>query len=71
MAPVVKDLPASAGYEREAGSYPASGRVPAEGNRNLVFLPGKSHGQRSLAGCSSWGRKESFTAEQLNIALWG
>ena len=24
-----------------------------------VFLPGESHGQRSLAGCSSWGHKES------------
>ena len=24
-----------------------------------VFLPGKSHGQRSLEGCSSWGHKES------------
>ena len=24
-----------------------------------VFLPGKSHGQRSLAGYSPWGRKES------------
>ena len=24
-----------------------------------VFLPGKSHGQRSLGGYSSWGRKES------------
>ena len=23
----------------------------------LVFLPRKSHGQRSLVGCSSWGRK--------------
>jgi len=22
-----------------------------------VFLPGKSHGQRSLACCSPWGRK--------------
>ena len=22
-----------------------------------VFLPGKSHGQRSLAGCSAWGHK--------------
>ena len=21
-----------------------------------VFLPGKSHGQRSLVGCSPWGR---------------
>ena len=24
----------------------------------LVFWPGKLHGQRSLAGCSPWGRKE-------------
>ena len=24
-----------------------------------VLLPGKSHGQRSLVGCSPWGRKES------------
>ena len=30
-----------------------------------VFLPGDSHGQRSLAGYSPWGRKESDTAEQL------
>ena len=26
-----------------------------------VFLKGKSHGQRILAGCSPWGRKESDT----------
>ena len=24
-----------------------------------VLLPGKSHGQRSLVGCSPWGPKES------------
>ena len=29
----------------------------------LVFLPGKSHGQRSLAGYSPWGGKESNTTE--------
>ena len=28
-----------------------------------VLLPGKSHGQRSLVGCSPWGCKESDTAE--------
>ena len=28
-----------------------------------VFLPGKSHGQRSLEGYSSWGRKESDKTE--------
>ena len=31
-----------------------------------VLLPGESNGQRSLAGCSSWGHKESDTTEQLN-----
>ena len=30
-----------------------------------VLLPGKSHGQRSLVGCSPWGRKESDTTKQL------
>ena len=31
-----------------------------------VFLPGKSHGQRSLAGYSQWGHKELETTEQLH-----
>ena len=30
-----------------------------------VLLPGKSHGQRSLVGCSPWGRWESDTTERL------
>ena len=30
-----------------------------------VSLPGELHGQRSLAGYSPWGRKESDTTEQL------
>ena len=33
-----------------------------------VFLPGKSHGQRSLVGNSLWGHKESDMTEQLSIA---
>ena len=31
-----------------------------------VFQPGKFHGQRSLAGYSSWACKELDTTEQLN-----
>ena len=31
-----------------------------------VLLPGKSHGQRSLAGCGSWGHLESDTTERLH-----
>ena len=39
--------------------YIESVRYPGGGNDNPLqyFLPGKSHGQRSLAGCSPWGRR--------------
>ena len=30
-----------------------------------VFLPGESHGQRSLAGCSPWGPIDLDTTERL------
>ena len=30
-------------------------------------MTGKSHGQRSLVGCSPWGRKESDTTERLHF----
>ena len=32
-----------------------------------VLLPGKSHGWRSLVGCSPWGHKESDTPEQFHF----
>ena len=32
-----------------------------------VPLPGKSHGQRSLVGCSPWGSEESDTTERLHF----
>ena len=32
-----------------------------------VLLPGKSHGQRGLVGCSPWGREESDTTERLHF----
>ena len=35
----------------------------------LVLLPGKSHGQRSLAGCSPWGCEESDTTS-LSLSLF-
>ena len=42
---------------------PGSGRCPGEGNGSPIpiFLPGESHGQRSLEGYSPWGHKESDT----------
>ena len=39
----------------EPGLIPGSGRSPRE------FLPGKSYGQRNLAGYSSWGHKKLDT----------
>ena len=32
-----------------------------------VVLPGESHGQRSLVGCSPWGRLKSDTTERLHF----
>ena len=51
----------------DAGSTPGLGRCPGVGKRQptLVFLPGESHGQRSLVGYSPKGLKESDTTERL------
>ena len=57
---------------RRPGFNPGLGRSPGEGDENLLqysFLK-NPHGQRSLAGCSPWGRKELDTAEQLSTAQW-
>ena len=39
------------------------GWVGRKWQRTQVFLPGKSHGQRSLAGYSPWGCKELDTTK--------
>ena len=52
---------------RRCGFNPWAGTIPWRRKRQLtpVFLPRESHGQRSLAGYSPWGRKKSDTTEQL------
>ena len=47
---MIKNSPASAGHVRDVGLIPGLGRSPGVGNGNLTpaFLPGESHGQRSL-----------------------
>ena len=49
----------------DVGLIPGLVRSPGEGKwlPTPVFLPGESHGQRSLAGYSPWGCKESDKAE--------
>ena len=48
-----------------------SNMVSQEGRRKWqptpVFMPGESHGPRSLVGYSPWGRKESDTTEQPHV----
>ena len=59
---VVKKPPANA---EDMSSIPGLGRSPGEGNANPLQYSclEKSHGQRSLAGYSPWGHKESDTTE--------
>ena len=52
----------------DLGSIPGWGRFPGEGNGNpLQYLPGRSHGWRSLVGYSPWGGRESNMTEQLHF----
>ena len=61
MAQSVKNLHAV----QETWVRPLSWEDPLEKEmtNHSVSLPGKSHGQRSLAGCSPWGCKELGTTE--------
>ena len=65
---MVKNPPAKAGDVGDArgtGSIPWVGKIPwrREWQPTPVFLPGESHGQRSLAGYNPRGREESETTE--------
>ena len=66
-AQLVKNLPAM----KETGFHPWVGKIlwKRESQPTAVFLPGKSHRQRSLAGNSLWGRKELDMTEQLKLGL--
>ena len=61
---MVKNPLANAGDMR-LGFDPWIGKIPwrEAWQPTPVFLPGESHGQRSLAGYSPWGRTESDTTE--------
>ena len=62
---VVKNLPTNA-EDIDTGSIPGSGRPRQP---TPVRLPGKSHGQRSLVGCSPRGHKESDMVEHDTCRL--
>ena len=65
VAPVVKNLPANAGDVR-CSFNPWVRKIPEGRNGSgLVFLPGESHGQRSLGGYSPWGRRVGHACRDL------
>ena len=67
---VVKNMSASEADTRDTVSVPGLGRSihwRRKWQPTPVFLSGKSHGQRSLAGYSPWSRKESDTTEHMNV----
>ena len=60
--------PANAEDPRDTGFIPGLGRSPEKGVALApVFLPGKFHGQRSVAGYSPWGCKELDQAECIHM----
>ena len=65
---MVKNLPAHAGY---LGLIPGLGRALGGGKLTPLFLPGKAHGQRSLAGYSLCVHKELNMTERLTLLLVG
>ena len=67
LFPGGSDGKASAYYAGDPGSIPGLGRSSGEGWQPIpVFLPGKSHGRRSVVGYSPWGRKELDATERLH-----
>ena len=65
VAQRVKHLPAM----QETGFNLWVGKIPwrRAWQPTPVFLPGESHGQRSLCGYSPWGHKESDKTENTHI----
>ena len=55
-------------WYRRPRFYPWVGKIPwrSKWQPTPVFLPGKSHGQRSLVGYSPWDRKVLDTTERLD-----
>jgi len=68
---VVNNPPANAGDVRNVSSIPGLGRFPwrKAWQPTPVFLPGQSHGQRSLAGYSPWGHKELDSTMQASACI--
>ena len=71
VAPVVKNPSTNIDNIREASSTPGSGRSSGVGNGTPLQYSclENLHGQRSLVGCSPWGRKKSDITERLSTYI--
>ena len=67
---VVKNMPTNT-WNTIHGFSPWVGKIPwrRKWQPTPVFLPGESHGQRSLVGHSPWSPKESDTTERLHSLI--
>ena len=69
VAQTVKNPPAA--WETRVQSLGWEDPLERKWHPTPVFLPGESHGQRSLVGYSPWGRQESDTTKGLSIPRTG
>ena len=62
------NLPANTGHVRDVGLFSGSGRSSGgwHGDPLQYSCLENPHGQRSLAGYSPWGGRESDTTERLS-----
>ena len=66
VAQMVKNLPAM--WETQAQSLDQEDPLKmGTASHSSILLSGEFHGQRSLAGYSPWGRRESDTTERLSL----
>ena len=63
VALVVKNPPANAGRHKRLQFDPSVGKIPwrRAHQPTPLFLPGESHGQRSLVGYSPWVAESDMT----------
>ena len=65
---IPRKYPRDSGWsQRGVYGIPEANHRRGQWHPTPVLLPGKSHGRRSLVGCSPWGRKESDMTERLHF----
>ena len=71
VALAVKNPPGRCRRHKRCGFHLWVGKIPwrRKWQPTPVFLPGESHGQRSLVGYSPWGCKKVDKSEQLTLSM--